>query len=365
MHVIDLKLENTESRVNLCPDTQYWASPTRLKLESNGFELPYRLAYKTWGTLNSRRDNAILVVHALSGSADIEAWWPELLGTDKPLDPKTDFVICINLLGSCYGSSGPLSQNPDQAQAWQIDFPALSIRDQVRAQAALIRRLGIQKLRAIIGPSLGGMIALEWALLEPELTGALVLIATTAQHSAQAIANSSCQRAAIRLDPNFLQGYYPSNQQPEQGLALARQLAFITYRSNLEFTQRFNRQEGCEQAFAIQDYLQHQGIKFTDRFDANSYIRLSECMNSHDISRARDSAERVLQTIQQPTLVISLEHDQLYTYSEQAQLAEHIPNAQHELIRTRYGHDGFLIETKSMSVVLNRFLKNQGRENHE
>ncbi|MBP7370258.1 MAG: alpha/beta fold hydrolase, partial [Arenimonas sp.] len=236
MHAIDLKHEYIESRVNVCPDTRYWQSPTPLKLESGDVELPYGLAYKTWGKLNASRDNAILVVHALSGSADIEAWWPELLGNDKPLDPKSDFVICINLLGSCYGSSGPISQHPVHHQAWQIDFPTVTIRDQVRAQAALIRHLGIQKLRAIIGPSLGGMIALEWALLEPELTGALVLIATTAQHSAQAIANSSCQRAAIRLDPNFKQGYYPVQQQPEQGLALARQLAFITYRSNLEFT---------------------------------------------------------------------------------------------------------------------------------
>jgi homoserine O-acetyltransferase len=356
MHAIDLNLKYSESRVELAPDTKYWLSPTRLKLELCDSDLPFQLAYQTWGKLNKNRDNAILVVHALSGSANLEAWWPELIGPQKPLDPAKDFVICINLLGSCYGSSGPISSNPDSGQQWKINFPKITIRDQVRAQAALIRSLGITQLHAIIGPSLGGMIALEWALREPELAGALVLIATTAQHSAQAIANSSCQRAAIKLDPEYQGGYYHSEQQPKQGLALARQLAFITYRSNLEFTTRFSRDEGKQQAFAIQDYLHHQGHKFTERFDANSYIRLSECMNSHDISRGFSSIESALQTIQQPTLVISLEHDQLYTYAEQAQLAEYIPNAEHELIRTQYGHDGFLIETKAMGDILQRFL---------
>jgi homoserine O-acetyltransferase len=357
MHAIDLNHEYYESRVKLTPETKFWLSPTRLNLELSEVDLPYQLSYQTWGKLNKNRDNAILVVHALSGSANLEAWWPELLGENKPLDPAKDFVICINLLGSCYGSSGPISSNPDSGQTWKINFPKITIRDQVHAQAALIRSLGITQLRAIIGPSLGGMIALEWALREPILAGALVLIATTAQHSAQAIANSSCQRAAIKLDPEYLDGYYDCSQQPKQGLALARQLAFITYRSNLEFTARFNRNEGTQQSFAIQDYLQHQGYKFTERFDANSYIRLSECMNSHDISHGYNSIKSALQTIQQPTLVISLEHDQLYTYSEQAQLAEYIPNAEHELIHTQYGHDGFLIETKAMSNILHRFLK--------
>lgn len=359
MHAIDLNHEYYESRVKLTPETKFWASPTRLKLELTELELPYQLAYQTWGKLNKNADNAILVVHALSGSANLEDWWPELLGERKPLDPANDFVICINLLGSCYGSSGPLSHNPDAGHAWQVNFPKISIRDQVQAQAALIRCLGISKLRAIIGPSLGGMIALEWALREPELAGALVLIATTAQHSAQAIANSSCQRAAIRLDPEYKNGFYDSSQQPRQGLALARQLAFITYRSNIEFTERFNRNAGKQKDFAIQDYLQYQGQKFIERFDANSYIRLSQCMNSHDISVGFSSIESALQSIQQPTLVISLEHDQLYSYTEQAQLAEFIPNAEHELIPTQFGHDGFLIETKAMGDILHRFLNNK------
>ena len=200
------------------------------------------------------------------------------------------------------------------------------------------------------------MIALEWALLEPELTGSLILIATTAQHSAQAIANSSCQRAAIRLDPDFNNGDYSADKQPKAGLALARQMAFIGYRSEREFSERFNREPGSENNFAIQDYLAHQGRKFVERFDANSYISLSKCMNSHDIGFGRGGVESALASILQASLVISLEHDQLYSYSEQAALASNLSNATHQLINTRYGHDGFLIETEAMSAALNRFL---------
>ena len=169
--------------------------------------------------------------------------------------------------------------------------------------------------------------------------------------------DSSGQRGASRLDPDYRNGVYACCRPPAQGLARARQMAFITYRSEREFTERFRREPGSQQPFAVQDYLQHQGRKFTERFDANSYIRLSECMNSHDIGRGRGSLESALQSIRQPTLVISLEHDQLYTYAEQALLARHMPNATHELIATRYGHDGFLIETQAMASLLNRFLK--------
>jgi homoserine O-acetyltransferase/O-succinyltransferase len=362
MQIIDLQSNNVRYPTVKESGRQLWTSQKPLKLEASGIELPFQLAYQTWGKLNKTGDNAVLVVHALSGSANLESWWPDLLGSNKPLNPERDFVICINLLGSCYGSSGPASIQPNSNELWKIDFPQLSIRDQVCAQATLIRHLGINKLRCIIGPSLGGMIALEWALLEPELVSSLILIATTAQHSAQAIAHSSCQRTAIRLDPNFNNGYYLAHQAPENGLALARQMAFITYRSDREFSERFQRLPGEHQAFAVQDYLLHQGHKFTERFDANCYIRLSECMNSHDIGKNRNGVISALQSIQQPTLVISLEHDQLYTYAEQALLAEHIPNATHQLINTRYGHDGFLIESQAMATILSPFLDHSLRQ---
>lgn len=357
--MIDFKANSIQSRVPLSPQTQLWQSPKPLALENNGHALPFELAYRTWGKLNAIGDNAILVVHALSGSADLESWWPDLLGEGKPLNPNEDFVVCINLLGSCYGSSGPVTSQPGTDQLWQNRFPEISVRDQARAQAELLRSLGVRKLRSVIGPSLGGMVALELAVLEPELVGSLILIGTTAQHSAQAIANSSCQRAAIRLDPAFNGGNYHPEQQPRAGLALARQMAFVGYRSEREFSERFARDAGETERFSIQDYLAHQGHKFVERFDANSYLRLSLCMNSHDLGRGRGDAKTALQNIQQPTVVISLENDQLYSFAEQAQLAEHIPNAVHELIPTRYGHDGFLIETDAMAVILDRFLSTQ------
>ena len=347
------------SRVPVHGDTRVWAARSPLNLDSGASLHHYSLAYRTWGTLNSNANNAVLVVHALSGSADLEAWWPDLLGEGKPLDPSRDFVICINLLGSCYGSSGPIAPRNDSALAdsWKSDFPIISVRDQVRAQAALIRSLGIKKLRCIIGPSLGGMIALEWALLEPELTGSLVLIATTAFHCAQAIASSECQRAAIRLDPHFNDGQYDVEQQPKHGLSLARRLAFIGYRCEQELAQRFGRQSGEQHSFSVLDYLSHQGEKFVARFDANSYIRLTQCMNTHDLGRDRGSVETALQSISQPTLVISLDSDQLYPIAEQKLLAKHIPNAEHVVISSRYGHDGFLIESEAMSGVLTPFLQ--------
>lgn len=358
--MIDCTAHTIPSRVPLSAKTRLWQSPKPLALEHDGQLLPFELAYRTWGHLNAAGDNAILVVHALSGSADLESWWPDLLGEGKPLDPSRDFVVCINLLGSCYGSSGPLATQPGTDKPWQNRFPEISVRDQARAQAELLRDLGIRKLRSVIGPSLGGMVALELALLEPGLVGSLILIGTTARHSAQAIANSSCQRAAIRLDPAFQGGAYDPDRQPHAGLALARQMAFIGYRSEREFAERFGRDAGETGRFSIQDYLAHQGRKFVERFDANSYLRLSRCMNSHDIGRARGGVQAALNAIAQPALVISLEGDQLYSFDEQAQLAGHMPDARHELIPTRYGHDGFLIETEAVAAILERFLKRAG-----
>lgn len=346
-----------------CSGPQLWQDPVGLVLANGQRLAPLELAWQSWGRLNDRGDNTVLVIHALSGSADLHAWWPELLGPDKPLDPASDFILCINLLGSCYGSSGPTSINPADGRAWQAHFPAVTIRDQVHAQRKLLQSLGIQRLRCIIGPSLGGMIAQEFALLAPELVQSLVLIGTTTAHSAQAIAASECQRAAIRLDPAFNHGFYTeqgANGEPQtgpvRGLALARQLAFLTYRCDAELRERFGRRAGQFRSFAVLDYLDHQGDKFVRRFDANSYIRLTECMNSHDIGRDRGGIVAALQCLQQPTLVISLDSDQLYPVAEQREIARHLPNAQHVIIASAHGHDGFLTETAAVAAALTPFL---------
>ncbi|HEX4911068.1 MAG TPA: homoserine O-acetyltransferase [Permianibacter sp.] len=351
-------LSTLASRVPLSPEVRLWRDPAGLALENGQTLAPLELAWRSWGRLNEAGDNAVLVIHALSGSADLELWWPELLGTGKPLDPARDFIVCINLLGSCYGSSGPLSYDAAHGGSYQARFPRISVRDQVHAQARLLRAIGVTTLRSVIGPSLGGMIAQEFALLEPTLVQSLVLIGTTAAHSAQAIAASECQRAAIRLDPDFHDGFYRGNG-PVRGLALARELAFLTYRCDGELRQRFGRERGEHNAYAVLDYLDYQGDKFVQRFDANSYIRLTECMNSHDIGRDRGGIDAALKQIHQPTLVLSLDSDQLYPVAEQREIARHLPNAQHVIVKSRHGHDGFLTETDAVAAALTPFLAAQ------
>ncbi|NQD37804.1 homoserine O-acetyltransferase [Permianibacter sp. IMCC34836] len=359
MSVHARQFANPPSRTVLSPEVRLWQDAAGLTLENGERLAPLELAWRSWGSLNRAGTNAVLVIHALSGGADLELWWPELLGTGKPLDPARDFIVCINLLGSCYGSSGPLSAHPDDGQPWQARFPRISIRDQVAAQSRLLRSLGVQQLRAVIGPSLGGMIAQEFALQHPDWVQSLVLIGTTAAHSAQAIAASECQRAAIRLDPAFNDGFYLPGSGPVRGLALARELAFLTYRCDSELRARFGRHSGEHKNFAVLDYLDYQGDKFVQRFDANSYIRLTECMNSHDIGRDRGGVAAALQTLHQPTLVISLDTDQLYPVAEQREIARHLPNAQHVIIASRHGHDGFLTETDAVANALIPFLAAQ------
>jgi len=359
MSVQAFQLPLSPSRPGLPPAPSLWQDPTGLRLENGELLAPLALAWRSWGRLNRAGDNAVLVVHALSGSADLEFWWPELLGAGKPLDPARDFIVCINLLGSCYGSSGPTTACAADGKPWQARFPVISIRDQVNAQTRLLHALGVQRLRSVVGPSLGGMIALELALLEPEWVQSLVLIGTTAAHSSQAIAASECQRAAIRLDPAFNDGFYLPGPGPVRGLALARELAFITYRCDSELRHRFGRAAGENKPFAVLDYLDHQGDKFVQRFDANSYIRLTQCMNSHDIGHGRGGVAAALQQISQPTLVLSLDTDQLYPVAEQREIARHLPNAQHVIVASRHGHDGFLTETDAVAAALTPFLAGQ------
>ncbi len=351
----------TTSAIALPPETQLLRLDAGLALESGETLAPCTLAYRTWGRLNARRDNAVVVVHALSGSANLDAWWPDLLGTGCALDPDQHFIICLNLLGSCYGSSGPLSTAAD-GHHYGPRFPKVSPRDQAAAHQALITALGISRVAAVIGPSMGGMVALEWALLHPQAVASLVLVATTARHSPQSIALNETQRAAIRLDPAFRNGWYAPQEQPAQGLSLARQMAFIGYRSPACFDSRFGLDRDSEKTPADQrheviGYLAYQGEKFVRRFDANSYIRLTECMNAHDVGRGRGGVTAALQTLSQPCLVISIDSDHLYPVQEQVVLAQHLPNAQHLIVASLHGHDGFLLEGQTVNRHIADFLR--------
>ncbi len=212
-----------------------------LTLES-GFHLPsVTVAYRTWGRLNERGDNAVLVCHALTGSADADRWWDALIGPGRALDTDQDFIICSNVLGSCYGTTGPISARPDAKGRWGGDFPVITVRDIVRVQAALLEALGVQRLRLVIGGSLGGMQVLEWALLFPDRVEAIAPLAISARHSAWCIGLSETQRQAIYADPRWRNGYYPADDAPEAGLAVARQIAMCTYRSWASLESRFSR----------------------------------------------------------------------------------------------------------------------------
>lgn len=338
----------------ISPQTQFYFLPEPFLLESGQELHGVQVAYRTWGQLNSSGDNAVLVCHAFTGWADVETWWEPLLGEGRALDPKQDFIICSNILGSCYGTTGATSINPITGKHYGSDFPSITIRDMVHLQARLIEALKVRSLKLVMGGSLGGMQVLEWALLYPEKVKALAAIAVSGRHSAWCIGLSEAQRQAIYADPKWQNGYYSLEQPPTQGLAVARMIAMSTYRSWASFEQRFERQTQAEE-FAIAAYLKYQGQKLVERFDANTYITLSRAMDSHDLTRPHQSYESTLQTIQQPTLVVGLDSDILYPPVEQQELADLIPNATLKWLSSPHGHDAFLIDMNTLNDLVVKF----------
>lgn len=339
----------------ISPQTQYYHLSQPFELEGGEVLTGVQVAYRTWGKLNSQGDNGVLICHALTGSADADDWWKDLLGSNKALDSDRDFIVCSNILGSCYGTTGATSINPQTGIPYGASFPVVTIRDMVRLQAELIKYLGIKSLQLVIGGSLGGMQVLEWALLYPEIVRAIAPLATSGRHSAWCIGLSEAQRQAIYADPHWKGGNYTEEQPPKQGLAVARMMAMSTYRYWHSFTERFGRQyDASADQFAIASYLQHHGQKLVDRFDANTYITLTKAMDHHDIAQGKDY-ESVLQSIQQPTLVVGIDSDILYPPIEQQELADFIPNAQIAWLNSIYGHDAFLIDTDALNKLIIRF----------
>ncbi len=337
------------------PHTRFLTLPGPFILE-NGAQLDeLQIAYRTWGDRRNATDNAILICHALTGSADVEAWWPNIIGAGKAFDPAQDFIICANILGSCYGTTGPASLKPCGRERYRADFPNITVRDMVEVQRLLLDELGVQRVELVTGPSLGGMQALEWAASYPERVGSVVPIGVGGRHSAWCIGVSEAQRAAIAADPNWQGGYYADEAPPEKGLAAARMMAVCTYRSFESFEARFGRERRSEEQFQVQSYLRHQGRKINQRFDANTYVTLTHAMHSHDLARGRGTFPEVLSHIVQPTLVVSVSTDTLYPPAEQRLLAEHLPEARYEVLECDHGHDGFLIETEALGEMIARF----------
>ena len=341
----------------ISPQTQYYHLSQPFKLERGEVLTGVQVAYRTWGKLNSEGDNGVLVCHALTGSADADEWWEDLFGSGKAFDSDRDFIVCSNILGSCYGTTGATSINPKTGIPYGASFPAITIRDMVRLQAELIKYLGIKSLQLVIGGSLGGMQVLEWALLYPEIVKAIAPIATSGRHSAWCIGLSEAQRQAIYNDPNWKGGNYTDEQPPNQGLAVARMMAMSTYRYWHSFTERFGREyDASADQYAIASYLQHHGQKLVERFDANTYITITQAMDSHDIAQGQDY-ESVLQSIKQPALVVAIDSDILYPPVEQQELADLMPNAQLVWLKSTYGHDAFLVETAELNQLIINFRK--------
>lgn len=331
-------------------------------LLESGLSLPeLSISYHTYGTLKADKSNVIWVTHALTANSDVFDWWTGLFGDNDLFNPKDYFIVCANNLGSCYGTTGPLSINPDTKSAWFSYFPQITIRDMANTLQVLKQYLGIEKIHTLVGGSQGGQIAQEWVLLFSEVAEHLILIATNAQHSPWGIAFNESQRLAIKADRTYLSNISNGG---EKGLQAARSIALLSYRNyNAYNTTQKNIDGNTIYNHAAASYQRYQGEKLVKRFNAYSYVRLLEAMDSHDIARERDySIETVLNEIEAKTLVIGVTSDILFPINEQKVLAKYIPNAIYNEIDSLYGHDGFLIETKQLAEHIIQFYKTHNKE---
>lgn len=351
-------------------------APFRLAL---GGELAeFDLAYETYGALNAAGDNAILLIHALTGDAhaagrhapaDPKAgWWDPMIGPGRPLDTDRYFVICANALGGCAGSTGPLEINPATGRPWGKDFPLITVPDLVRAQRLLVDRLGIRRLAAVIGGSLGGMQALEWAVRYPALTGRVAIIAAVGRLDPQGIALNEVGRRAIMLDPRWQGGDYAPGQGPDEGLAVARMVGTVTYHSKESMATRFGRRPARRPvarptlggAFDVEGYLHHHGDALVARFDAHSYLRQTRAMDLYDVAEGRGSEGWALSRVQARILTIGIRSDWLFAPQAVRDLTEALiaagADAHYRELDSPHGHDAFLKEWGQMTDALAPFL---------
>lgn len=324
------------------------------ELESGEKLSSFQLKFTTMGNLDEGRSNVIWVCHALTGSSDFTDWWGGLFTPDGPFDPSRYFIICANMLGGCYGSTGPLSTLPDSSRSYFHDFPVLTNRDVVRAFDLLRLELKIKKIHAIIGGSLGGQQVLEWAVLQPQVFTHIIPIACNALHSPWGIAFNEAQRLAIEADPSWKDN---SARAGMEGLKAARAIGMISYRHYDTFaqTQAEKTTEKIDE-FRAATYQRYQGEKLANRFNAFTYWLLSKMMDSHNVGRGRGSVEEALKQIQASALVIGIENDLLFPIGEQEYLSQKIPNATLEVLTSIYGHDGFLVEFEKLKKVITHYL---------
>jgi homoserine O-acetyltransferase len=332
-------------------DRRFLDLPGPFRPERGGLIPAVRVAYETWGTLDGDGGNAVLVEHALTGDSHVVGppgpghptggWWDGLIGPGRALDTDRFFVVCANVLGGCQGTTGPNSPGPDGGR-WGARFPEVTVGDQVRVEAALADALGIDRWACVVGGSMGGMRALEWAVALPERVASLFFLASGAVATADQIGTQTTQQAAIRSDP-------------DNGLGIARRIAHLTYRSGLELGARFGNAVQDDGRYAVASYLDHHADKLERRFDAGSYLVLTETMNSWDVGRGRGGVEAALGRVTARALVAGVDSDRLYPLEQQQQVADAL-GVPLQVISSPYGHDGFLIEVEAVGALLRGLL---------
>jgi homoserine O-acetyltransferase len=350
-----------------------------LRLDGGVLLSPVEIAYETYGTLAADGGNAILICHALTGDQHVASnhpitgkpgWWTRMVGPGKPIDPARHFIVCANVLGSCMGSSGPATVNPATGAPWGMSFPVITVRDMVRAQAMLLDHLGVARLKAVVGGSMGGMQALSWPATFPDRVEAAVVIASTARHSAQNIAFHEVGRQAVMADPRWNGGAYYEGEPPASGLAVARMAAHITYLSEAGLTEKFGRKLQAREAktfgfdadFQVESYLRHQGLSFVDRFDANAYLYITRAMDYFDLAEEHGGVlANAFRETKARFCLVSFDTDWLYPTRDSRAIVHALNAAGAPVsfveLSSPFGHDAFLLEAPELNRVVDGFLR--------
>ncbi|MCX6140514.1 MAG: homoserine O-acetyltransferase [Candidatus Kapabacteria bacterium] len=325
-----------------------YRDPLPFVLEGGSSISQLEIAYHTYGTLSATGDNVVWICHALTGNSDAATWWSRLVGPGRVIDTNSHFVVCANMIGSCYGSTGPTTVT-DSGSPLYRDFPLVTARDQVRAFIRLRKELGISHIRTLIGGSMGGQHVLEWALLETDVIERIVPIATSAKHSPWAIAFNSAQRLALEADPTFNE---PRADAGGAGLIAARAIGMISYRTPVLFNVRQREEDERIDDFHADSYQRHQGNKLAHRFSAHAYHTLTRAMDSHDLGRNRNGVGAALRSITARTVVIGIDSDLLFPESEQQFISDMITRSKYRRLSSASGHDAFLIDQRKLSIIL-------------